>query len=503
MNVANPNLENVQLTGPYNSLRDFIVALEARGRLLRIKEMDQDQYEATGFAYRLVDKFGIDAAPAFLIERVKVDGEWLEGPVVANIFGSLDTEAMAFGVKNVTDDHREMYRATIDKLVHLADENGQWKRIKPVIIDGLNIPCKEVIKTGDDIDIRQYPWLKCNPADGGRYINSGAVIFEDPELGRNVGTYRCQVKGKTRITVNPEVGQHGWSFLMAAKKRGERSVKAAIVVGCDPITWTMSCSKVTPLGEDEYELSGGLKGRPEELVKCETSDILVPVNAEMIIEGEIPLHETEVDGPHAEMYGYLGQKRETNFFVNIQTITHREKPWIFNNHTGVMRGFCTAPMDAYGYLAGRRSVHNLVAVHHFDGAPGLYVASINKRFAGDGIAAGQQLAASNPVCKIMIVVDNDVDVLNKDQVIHAMATRWQPHPATLVVPQARGTFLEPSTRLPRVTSNVIIDATKQLPEEGGPQKYPEVSRVLLEEAAPEVFNMVDSKWSEYLGNHKH
>ena len=72
--------QNVKLTGPYDSLRDYIAALDARGRLLRIKEMDQDQFEATGFAYRLIDKFGLHAAPAFLIERVKIDGEWIEGP---------------------------------------------------------------------------------------------------------------------------------------------------------------------------------------------------------------------------------------------------------------------------------------------------------------------------------------------------------------------------------------------------------------------------------------
>ena len=124
MNAIEPNLRNAQLTGPYDSLRDFIVALEARGRLIRIKEMDQDQYEATGLAYRLVDKFGIDEAPAFLIERVKIEGQWVEGPVVANIFGGLDTEAMTFGIENVSTDHREMYRATLNKLIAMADENG-------------------------------------------------------------------------------------------------------------------------------------------------------------------------------------------------------------------------------------------------------------------------------------------------------------------------------------------------------------------------------------------
>ena len=183
-----------------------------------------------------------------------------------------------------------------------------WRRIKPVVIDGPSIPCKEVINSGGEIDIQQYAWMKCNPADGGRYVNSGSIIMEDPELGRNMGTYRCQVLAKDRIAINPEVGQHGWSFLMAAKQRGEKSMKAAVVVGNDPIVWTASCSKLTQLGEDEYEIAGGLKGKPIELVKCETSDILVPANAEMIIEGEVPLNETTEEGPSCRNVRLLGTK---------------------------------------------------------------------------------------------------------------------------------------------------------------------------------------------------
>ena len=89
--------EDIQLTGPYDSMRDYVAALEATGRLLRIKEMDQDRYEATGFAYRLVDKFGFNGAPGFLVERMKIDGQWMKGPIMANIYGRWDTEAMGYG----------------------------------------------------------------------------------------------------------------------------------------------------------------------------------------------------------------------------------------------------------------------------------------------------------------------------------------------------------------------------------------------------------------------
>jgi 4-hydroxy-3-polyprenylbenzoate decarboxylase len=497
MATKKSDLPHIQLTGPYDSMRDYVEALEATGRLLRINEMDQDRYEATGFAYRLVDKYGFNGAPAFLVEKMKIDGEWMNGPVLANIFGPWDTEAMGYGVENVTEDKREMYRAAVDKLISLADDHGNWNGIKPVMFDGFEAPCKEIRITGQDIDVLKYPWEKCNPADGGRFINSGCVVMEDAELGRNVGTYRCQVKSATRIGMNPEVGQHGWIFLMAAKERGERSVKAAVVLGADPITWAMSCSKVSHIGEDEYDMAGAFMGKPLELVKCETSDVLVPANAEMVIEGEIPLDKTEEEGPHAEMYGYLGQKRDANFYMDVQAITHRRDPWFVNNHTGVLRGFHTAAMDAWAYLAYKRSIRNLVAIHGLGEAPGITVASIKKQFAGDGLATGQQISATNIMAKVIIVVDHDVDVLNTQQVLHAVGSRWQPDPATLIIPHARGTFLEPSATSPRVISKVIIDATKQLPSEGGPKSWPAVSRELLEEACPEVFELVDKKWPEY------
>lgn len=500
MSLSESKLKNVQLTGPFDSVRDYITALEASGRLLRIKEMDQDKYEATAFAYRLIDKFGLNEAPAFVIERVKIGGKWIKGPLFSNIYGGWITEAMGYGVEGITDDNIEMYRAAINKVIGLADGNGELKRIKPNVTDRRNAPCKEVIIIGDDVDILQYPFLKVNPADGGRYINMGAVIIEDPELGRNVGTYRCQIKSERKVSVNPEPGKHGWRQLMAARDRGENSVKAAIILGADPITWAMSCSRITGLGEDEYELAGGLKGQPLELVKCETSDILVPASAEMIIEGEIPTNQLEEEGPHGEMFGYLGSKREHNFFMNIEAITHREGPWFLNVHTGVTAGYHRAAMEAHSYLKYKKTIPNLVAIHSLNEAMGITVASIDKKLPSEGMAAGQQIAASNRMVKVMIVVDKDVDVLNVPQVLHAVSSRWQPYPASLIVRQALASGLEPSAPEHGLISNIVIDATKQLPQEGGPATWPAVSRDLLEEHCPEAFDLVDAKWAEYWKN---
>ena len=84
---------------PFDSVRDYVNALDARGRLLRIGAMDQDKYEITGFAYRLVDRFGIENAPAFLVERMKIEGRWIEGPILANPYGRWPDEALRWGIQ--------------------------------------------------------------------------------------------------------------------------------------------------------------------------------------------------------------------------------------------------------------------------------------------------------------------------------------------------------------------------------------------------------------------
>ena len=351
--------------------------------------------------------------------------------------------------------------------------------------------------TGTDIDVEQFPWLRNNPADAGRYINTGSVFINDVELGRNVGTYRCQVKSATRIGINPEPGQHGWRMLMARKRRGEKSAPCAIALGADPIIFAASSTKMAGFGEDEIELAGGLRNKPVEMIRCETSDILVPAHAEMIIEGEIPLDETEDEGPYGEMYGYLGPEKPDNFFINITAITHRQNPWFVNSFTGVTADMPKAPQTAAEYNRYKRLIPNLVSIYSLRGAAGVVALSIDKRFPGEGMAAGQCVAANTALNKVVIVVDKDISVLNSLSLLHAVGARWQPGTASLMIPQTQMMMPDPSRPTAGLSSKFVIDATRQLPAEGGPANWPAVSRVLLEQQCPEVFELVDEKWPEY------
>lgn len=485
------------MTGPFDSFRDYVAALESRGRLLRIGSMDQDRFEATGFAYRLIDERGFHGAPAFLIEKIRTGGRWLDGPVLGNVFPGWLAEALAYGVPDPVGDDRQLYQSTREHLACKLGADGRWPRIPPVDGDVRQAPVKEVITLGDDADLLRFPWLQTNPGDAGPYITAGTVFMEDPELGRNVATYRCQVKGPRRLGLNCEIGQHGWTFIQRARKRGAATLPAAVVLGVDPVTFSIGTSKLGGLGEDELAIAGGLRGRPVELVPCETSTLRVPALAELVIEGEIPVGDGEPEGPYGEVYGYMGLKKPWNFVLDVRAITHRRQPWLVNSFAGITKLTMSMPQAVANFVNYRRMMPNLVDLYRPVESNGVVLVSIDKRLPGDGMVAGQHLAAGDMFGKLVIVVDKDVDLHNKEQVFHALGTRWQPHPASLLIPHTKGFPLDPSAPTRWVTSKMVIDATRQLPAEGGPAEWPAVSRVLLNEQSPGTEALVDSRWAEY------
>ena len=483
--------------GPFDSLREYIRVLDARGYVRHVGEVDQDAYEATGFMYRLIDEFGWLGGPVVIFDRVKIDGRWTDSPVVANQFGRWEFDALAFGVEPDGHNGQEAYRATLAKLAGLFGDDGEWQTIPPVEIPADQAPCKEVKLSGDDIDITAFPFLQTNPADNGRYINTGNVVLEDPLRGRNVGTYRCQVKGPGKIGINPERNQHGWTFLMDMKERGEPCARAAVVLGADPVVYTIASSKAAGLGQDELAIAGGIMGRPVEVVKCENSNLMVPANAEMVIEGEIPF-DMEPEGPFGEMYGYIGRHKAENFYMNITAVTHRRDPLFVNQFTGVNRHFMTGPLEVSIKHRLKKSFPNLQGLHLALHIPGFCFVSIDKQVAGEGLAVGSHVSRLLKIAKITIVVDKEVDIHDLTEVLHTVGARWQPAPATEIIDEAPGMSGDPSAPRRGVGSRAVIDATRQLPEEGGPQEYAKMNRECLVMDQPDIFRRTDEKWLELL-----
>ena len=484
---------------PYDSLRDYAEDLEKQGKLLRINEMDQDKYEMSALVYKLNDRMEYKS-PAFLSEKVKINDKVHDSPVIGNLLNSFGTVAQCFGVENTNDNQGEMYDAAVARIMSFQNKEMKWKMIDPVLVDKAVAPCKEVVVTGEDVDLANFPWIKNNPADGSQYISAGSVIMEDVDLGKNVGTYRMQVKGPRKVGVYFTNQSHGYKFMMQALERDEESVKVSVAVGIDPISWMMSSTRLADLGEDEFAIAGGFRGKPVELVKSETNDLNVPAHAEFIIEGEISM-ETAEEGPYGEMLGYVGKKVWT-FEIDIKTITHRKKPWVYNLWPGIGGAYLTLPWEVGNFNRLKQIMPNLVKLHSPPATPAIVFACIDKRLPGEGMEAGLFLSGYRPVGftkKMIVILDKDIDPTNLNRVIQAMGTRWQPDPASLIVKQSFHIPLEPSSKEMFLSSKIIIDATRQMESEGGPETFPLDNRTALEEKAEESFEIVDKRWDEYFG----
>ena len=490
---------------PFDTLREYVAALEAHGLLLRFEKVDQDAFEGAAIIYALIDKYGWYDAPAVLFESVKQDGVWIKGPVVINHMGHWDTECITFGLDPVKGNSRESYRKALGYTRELLVQ-GKFPEIAPVEVGNDTALCKQVIETGDDIDITKFAYITSNPADGGRYVNTGSVFTSDPEMGVNYGTYRCQIRGPKVLGVNPEPNQTGWKMLMAAKERGDKVAKISIAVGQDPYVWLVSGSKVAPrFGKkvtpiDELAVAGGIRGKAIDMVKSETNDIMVPAHCEMIIEGEVPLQEAMLpEGPFGEMYGYLGRKKDENFWMNITAITYRKDPWLMNQFTGATRGYVTAPVSSLFNESFSKMIPGLIEINQPVDTTGWCFIKIKKTEPGQGLKAGKRLASIVPLFKVTIVVDEDVDVLNWYEVGLAVGARYTPATATEIF-AGRGMPLDPSGNEEDryASSKLVIDATRQLPEEGGPAVYPELNRTLLAELAPDAFATVMENWGDVI-----
>ncbi len=494
---------------PFNNFRDYIAALDAHGLVVRIPRADQDAYEATALWYRFRDQHGMDGAPTLIFDELRIGGKWLRGPLIVNESGHLYAECLAFGLEPVDEgpvikESFASYRKARDHFEQIAAANGgRYPLIEPVEVSSDDAPCREVVRTGDEIDLTVFPFIQGNPGDAGRYITTGMVFTRDPEQGTNFGTYRCHLRGPREIGVNSEPGQTGFRHLMAARQRGEKIARVSIALTALAYLWIVSGNRMVNRSAgpvDEIAVAGGLAGRPVEVVESLTNEHRVPAQAEMIIEGEIPLDDLRPEGPYAEMAGYLSGTKEKQFWMRVTAISHRRDPWIMHNFTGAQRGTLTAASHALPLAALRREIPEIVDYFSDNRAVGVTFVSIRKTQPGQGLEIARRVAEKNFFAKVVIVVDDDLDITSEEQMLAALGTRWQPASATHVFESLPGLPLDPSAIQRGKTSKIAIDATRQWPEEGGREDFPPMSRTLLESGAPGVFATVDERWGELIGN---
>lgn len=489
---------------PFDSMRAYVEALDQHGLLQRFSGVDQDKYEATAIVYKLVDEFGVHGAPAVRFDDITANGRSFKGPVVANLQGHWDADAILWDVRRDPHDPTAAYRAAKRKhLEQLEKSNGEHAMIEPREIAAKDAPVKQVKRIGDDVDVTAFPFFRGNPGDGGPYINTASVFTKDPKLGVNLGTYRCQVKGPRKIMVNFESGQTGIKMVNAAKERGETKIPVTLVVGQDPITWMVSSSRIpNRIGNrdpiDELAVAGGLRGKAVDVVRTESGEFLVPAQAEIVIEGTVDIINLEPEGPYHEMYGYMGIAKDKNYVLSVDTVTHRTDPWVMNSFTGVISEYVTALQTAASIYSIRKSFPNVVDYHSPHDSQGLVYISIKKDAIGQGLKVGEPLAKFNPLARVVIVVDEDIDIMDSAAVRFAIGSRWHPSTASRIFEGRRAFPLDPAAPDRKTTSTIVIDATRQWPEEGGPPFYQELNRTVFEKAAPDAIASVSAKWPEQL-----
>lgn len=430
------------VAGP--SLRRFLEDLEARApeQLWRVREeVDRDHDVAA--IIEALERRG--EHPVLWFERVRGS----RVPLVTNIFADRRRYALALGVPPEA----------------LAEEwvvRGE-RRLAPVLRD--TGPIRDVVVTGADVDLGVLPVLRHFAEDAGPYITNGIVVAKDPDTGvRNASFHRMQVKGRTRIGTSLHSRRHLWDYQRRADERGE-PLPVAVVVGAHPLFHFGTGLWKGPIDVDEYEVAGGFLGEPLELVPGATVPVEVPAQAEFVLEGHILPGVREPEGPFAEFTGYASE-RSTQHVLEVTAILHRRDALyqdiaggISAEHTSLL----AVPAEARLLRVLRGHVPGVRAVSYpWSGTCRLH-AYVSMKVSAEGQAKNVALAAlgEDLGLKLVVVVDDDVDVHDEREVLWAVATRMQADRDLDVIPNAMGAILDPSSRA-GTTAKVVIDATRPL-----------------------------------------
>jgi 2,5-furandicarboxylate decarboxylase 1 len=318
-------------------------------------------------------------------------------------------------------------------------------------------PVKEVVLRGAAVDLGALPQIIHHEGDAGVFLTSAISFAKDPTAEIwNCAYNRLMLKGRDTTSIHLTLGKHLWEFARLAEARNE-PLPVAFAIGVHPAI-ALGALAIGSVDEDERGIMGALLGEPLELVKCETSDMLVPAHAEMVIEAEILPHQRTPEGPFGEFTGYsLGERQRE--IVKVHAITHRRDAFfqdIAVAHLDHML-LSTIPIEANLYRAVRAMVPSVKAVRV--PAPFTCYVSIEQRIPGQAKNAILAVLGSDLYMKRVVVVDQDVDVFDDRLINWAIATRSQPDRDLLIVSHARGSDLDPSTREDGYSGKWGIDAT--------------------------------------------
>ena len=480
----------------FKDLREYIAFLEQKGDLRRISTPVNFELEITEIADRVVQSGG----PALLFENVV----GYDTPVLINMFTSDQRMAWALGVEHVDELVARMHGLlqlmqgppegllnklrTLGQLVHLG--SFQPKTVR-------NAPCQEVVLQGAEVDLYQFPILKCWPEDGGRYITLPLVITKDPETGvQNYGIYRMQVYDARTTGMHWQTHKVGAHHYRVSQEQQLEKLEVAVALGGDPATiW--SGSAPLPPDLDEMVFAGFIREDGVELVPAKSVDLLVPAQAEIVLEGYVTPGEERMEGPFGDHTGYYSMPDPYPVF-HVTTVTHRRSPIYPTTFVGrppkedywmgkvtervflpliklMLPEIVDINMPAEGIF------HNLVLV------------SIKKEYPGQArkVMMGLWGLGLMSLAKTIVVVDDFVNVQNASEVAWRVANNLDPG-RDLVVVEGPLDDLDVASPTAKFGSKLGIDATRKGPGEGYHRGWPPDI-----EMSSEIKALVDSRWSEY------
>jgi len=435
----------------YQSLRGFIARLEREhpALVVRIAEPVDLAYQMQALALELERRRRF---PVLIFEQVR--GHTM--PVVSNVMASRTGLALALGVADL--ELPEAYAARLKEPV------------KPVVLGRPPFP---VSVARDNADLGTLPIPTYFPGDGGPYLTAGLLVARDPATGvSTAGFHRFQVKSPNRLGVSLHSRRRMFEFQQRAEKAGH-SLECAIALGLHPAVGMGSLSYPPP-EISKFEVVGGLLGEPMQLRRAETMDLDVPAWAEIVIEGEILPGVREPEGPFGEFTGYFSRRSTDNVFV-ARAVVLREGAWFHS----IASGRAPDHILPLGVLreaeirnALRRVVPGVRAVHvpTSGGASFTAYVSIRQTRPGEAKHAISVVLGVDHYLKLVVIVDEDIDVFDESDVLWAMATRVQADRDLVVIGGSLGAILDPSASPDGLTAKLGIDATRAFGETGGAEK---------------------------------
>lgn len=353
--------------------------------------------------------------------------------------------------------NRDILRANIHNIVDVEGTAEHFKTLETV----QNAPVQQVVLLGGDVDLESLPVYKHFEGDAGRYITSGIVIAKDPENGRiNFSFHRMQVKGKNRIGISLHSRGDLWRYLNSSAAAG-KDLPVAVVIGAHPAYYITGASKVPP-SQSDYSWAGAYMNETPLVTLGKTVDIPVPANAEWVLEGRILAGEHEDEGPFGEYTGYSTSRSTRNIFVVDAITRRRDAIW-----QDLVPGF------AWEHLLLSQFTKEMILLDKLkkempevkamsmpkNGCHFHAYLSMAPKAQGQARLAAMLLFGLDPYLKLIIVVDEDVDVYDEKEVMWAVATRMQADRDVFIVPDVLCNRLDPSSR-EGMSAKMCIDATK-------------------------------------------